>query len=126
VASVHIITRETGSGRRFIVRFRTGGRESALRHGGSFRTRRDAEHRARFIGGELAAGRLPDLNITVPVRRTFAEVAERWRASRLDHAEQTPRTPARTCGASCRPSVPVTRLTSPAPTFRSGSPRRTT
>ena len=33
--------------------------------------------------------RVPDLRIVVPVQRTFAEVAERWRASRLDHAAET-------------------------------------
>jgi len=76
--SAHIITRvRTDRGwklaadgmvgeRRYIVRYRLGGRESKLRHGGSFATKKLAEARKRFLLEEMAAGRIPDLN---PVRR---------------------------------------------------------
>jgi len=39
---------------RYVVRYRLGGR-------GSFRTRREAEERARHISGEFAARRVPNL-----------------------------------------------------------------
>ena len=48
--------------RRYLVRWRLGGRESRLRHGGSFPTRREAEARERYIRDELAAGRVPESN----------------------------------------------------------------
>jgi integrase len=51
-----------GGERRYLVRWRTGGRSSRLRHGGSFRTRREAEARLRYLRDELAAGRVPDRN----------------------------------------------------------------
>ena len=90
--SVHIVTRSTKAGsRRFYVRFRAGGREAMLRHGGVFRTKREAEMRAQWIAGELAAGRLPDLRLErAPVMvETLRAVAERWQASRIDVAEAT-------------------------------------
>lgn len=90
--SVHIVTRTTKAGeKRYFVRFRVGGRESRLRHGGTFRTKRDAEFRVQWIGGELAAGRVPDLALDrEPVQvETLRGVAERWQASRIDVAEAT-------------------------------------
>ena len=61
-----------------------------MRHGGSFALRRDAEERARYIGGELAAMREPVLRPAAPAPvRTFAEVSEAWRAARIDHAPET-------------------------------------
>jgi len=46
---------------RYVVRYRLGGRGARVRHGGSFRTRREAEERARHISGEFAARRVPNL-----------------------------------------------------------------
>lgn len=78
MGSAHIITRVRVDGRwvqhrkglegerRYIVRFRLAGRESKLRHGGSFGTEREAKARRRYLLDEMAAGRVPDLN---PERR---------------------------------------------------------
>jgi integrase len=47
--------------------------------------------RKRWIDGELAAVRVPDLSVAVEPERslTVAEAAERWQASRLDIEEST-------------------------------------
>ena len=76
---------------RYRVKCRLGGRESAHRYAGSFATRREALARQRWVSGELAAMRLPrighrDASASAP---TLAEVAERWRASRVDVTEGT-------------------------------------
>jgi integrase len=95
MASSWIVTRPTKTGgKRYRVEWRAGGRESATRYGGSFRTRREAEARRAAIAGELAALRLPDIHAlgrqpTPPKIRTLAE---RWRASRLDVAPGTMQT----------------------------------
>ncbi len=85
--------RETrGGGFRFCVRYRIGGRESALRFGGSFRTLREAKIRRDAIGGELAALRVPDVRLLAApaaTARTLATLAEAWRASRVDVAAGT-------------------------------------
>ena len=90
MASVHVITRRTKAGApRYLVRFRLGGRDTRLSHGGSFPTRRAAEQRARWIGGELAAGRVPDLDMAARSARretTLAEWGRRFVASRIDAA----------------------------------------
>jgi len=101
--SVFIVVRRKGadggwtsakSGRgidvRYVVRYRLGGRGARVRHAGSFRTRREAEERARFIAGELAARRVPELGVleiverAEPARRTVQGEAERFAASRID------------------------------------------
>lgn len=92
MASVHIARRTTTKGgRRYLVRFRTGGRDTPLRHAGSFPTRAEAEERARWVGGELAALRVPDVRAleAAPVRETLAGAATRWQASRIDIAANT-------------------------------------
>lgn len=94
MASAWVERRETRkSGTRHVVRYRIGGRESALRFGGSFLTQREAKVRRDAIAGELAALRVPDLSLIAapapaPVR-TLAAVAEAWRESRLDVADGT-------------------------------------
>jgi hypothetical protein len=50
----------------FRVFFRVGGRESVPRHGGSFRTQREALLRKRWIDGEFASLRVPDLRLLAP------------------------------------------------------------
>ena len=60
MASASITTRKTNSGgRRYVVRFRRGGRYFPIEHGGSFPTMREARIRRDLIAGELAAGRDP-------------------------------------------------------------------
>ncbi len=59
MASASITTRNTKSGKRFIVRWRNGGRAFPLQHGGSFRTLKEARARRDLIAGELVALRDP-------------------------------------------------------------------
>src|SRR6476646_7177216 len=60
--SAWIITRPTrDGGKRYRVLYRLGGRESKNRYGGSFKRKADAEARQRWILGELAARRHPDI-----------------------------------------------------------------
>lgn len=88
--SAWVAKRKTASGVRYRVMFRTGGRESAPRYGGSFGTMREANARKSWIVGEFAAMRVPDLALAVPESvATFREVAERWRSSRVDVAAGT-------------------------------------
>jgi integrase len=87
-----LIRRETSSGPRWRVLYRLGGRESSARYAGSFKTKTAALERRRWVTGELAALRVPDVRglKQEPARApTLAEAAERWRASRVDVAEQT-------------------------------------
>jgi integrase len=87
-----IVRRQTASGPRYRVLFRVGGRESAHRYAGSFQTKTDALARKRWVDGELAALRVPDLRALErkPVEaRTLRQAAEAWRASRLDVSEGT-------------------------------------
>ena len=73
------------------VLYRLGGRESALQHGGSFRTSREAKIRRDWIGGELAAGRVPNLRIFEgsSVSPRLRDIATQWQASRVDISENT-------------------------------------
>jgi integrase len=71
--------------------FRLGGRESAPRYAGAFRTMREARIRRDWIAGELAAMRVPNLRLLEPpaAAPTLAAIAEAWRTSRVDVAEGT-------------------------------------
>src|SRR5687768_14939019 len=93
MASVWIRARGTKDGGiRYRVEYRLGGRESKVRFGGSFRTKRLATLRAAWIERELAGRRLPKLRLDETARSavlTFAAAAERWRESRVDVAEGT-------------------------------------
>ena len=64
---------------------------STQRHGGSFRTEADAKKRQKWIDGEMANMRTPDLRLLVEAsdRPTLAKVAAQWRASRIDVSEAT-------------------------------------
>lgn len=92
MASTWITTRTTAGGeKRYRVEFRPGGREAPTRYGGSFKTMRLAKIRQRWIDGELANRRVPDLRSLdrgagAPM---FKQAAERWRASRVDVSEGT-------------------------------------
>jgi integrase len=90
--SVWIRRRETTAGDpRYRVEYRVGGRESRPRYAGSFLRRQDALARKRWIAGELAAMRVPDLaTLDEPIALpTLRELAERWQASRVDVRETT-------------------------------------
>jgi integrase len=91
VASVWIRTRATkDGGKRYRVEYRLGGRESVETYGGSFRTMREASIRKKWIAGELAARRVPDVtSLEQPKGPTLAEAGERWNASRFDVSENT-------------------------------------
>jgi hypothetical protein len=63
MASSFIVTRKTKTGeRRFVVRYRLGGRTWPIQHGGSFGTMKEARARRDLIAGELAAGRNPSMS----------------------------------------------------------------
>jgi hypothetical protein len=91
MASSWIERRSSSEGTRYRVRYRLGGRESARRYAGSFRTMKEARARRAYVDGELAARRVPDLAAYVepspaPLLR---EVALRWQQSRVDVREST-------------------------------------
>jgi integrase len=91
MASCWITKRTTKSGVRHRVLFRVGGADTPHRYGGSFKTLREAKLRVDFIRGELAARRVPDLTTLAepPAAPTLREMAERWRAGRVDVSETT-------------------------------------
>jgi integrase len=87
-----ITTRTTKHGeKRYRVEFRLGGREAATRYGGSFKTKREADERRRWVDGELAGRRVPDLR-ALEVERpalTLEAAYEAWQASRVDVSPAT-------------------------------------
>jgi integrase len=95
MASTLITTRHTKSGPRYVVRYRLGGRTYPLVHGGSFKTKKEASARRDLIAGELAVGRNPAIALEAmraqqpATVRTLAAVAEQYRASRVDYADET-------------------------------------
>ena len=95
MGSCHIVTRTTKAGRRYIVRYRNGGRGYALVHGGSFGRLDHARERQRLIGGWLALGLDPSQQIALQARVTgptrLGLAAQDWLASRIDLAEQSRR-----------------------------------
>jgi integrase len=108
MSSLTITTRQTGSGPRYVVRYRLGGRAYAIQHAGSFRTRKEATERRNLVAGELAAGRNPALAIAAMLARpakarTFASYATAYEASRVDLADTT----TRTVGAHLRSILPL-------------------
>jgi hypothetical protein len=86
MASSWITSRTTRRGeKRWRVEFRLGGREAPTRYGGSFKSKREADQRKRWIAGELAAKRVPDLRFAAEVGSvTVRATANRWKASRVD------------------------------------------
>ena len=93
MASASITVRTTKSGKRYVVRYRLGGRAYPIQHGGSFRTMKEARARRDLIAGELAAGRNPAGVLRAlseqPKTRTFADVFDEFIASRIDVAPAT-------------------------------------
>jgi integrase len=93
MAGAWVTRRTTASGEtRYRVRYRLGGRSARLLYAGSFTRKEDARARARWIEGELAAMRVPDLSLIAPdvvTPPTVAEIAERWQATRVGVADTT-------------------------------------
>jgi integrase len=84
MASASITVRATKSGKRYVVRYRLGGRAYPIEHGGSFPTMKEARARRDLIAGELAAGRNPAerLRAQHTPYTTVADVYETWLAKR--------------------------------------------
>ena len=49
----------TKRGKKYVVRYRVGGRAFPVQHGGSFQTMKEARARRDLVAAELAAGRNP-------------------------------------------------------------------
>ncbi len=92
MASAWVEPRKAGAGAvRYRVRYRVGGAESPIRYAGLFNTKREAKARQAWVLGQLAAMRVPDMDLLADESRapTLREAAERWLASRIDVAENT-------------------------------------
>src|SRR6476646_4852558 len=92
MASAWIERAPTKTGTSFRVKYRIGGRESVPRRAGCFRTMREAKTRRDWVAGELAAMRVPDLRLVSSSAETLRELADRWKASRVDVASGTMQT----------------------------------
>lgn len=89
VGGAWIRTRKTASGPRYQVRYRHG--SVKLKHGGSFKTRKEADARRMFILMEQAAGRDPEDSLRKAAlaqreKRTVSEWAVLYMESRADLA----------------------------------------
>lgn len=90
MASAWVRPRATKRGRRYRVEYRIGGRESSIYYAGTFARKVDADTRRAWVLGELAAMRVPDLQVVAPAPvEALREVAERWRGSRIGVSEGT-------------------------------------
>jgi integrase len=88
--SAWVERRPIGRGTSYRVKFRVGGRESVPQAAGTFSTMREARIRRDWVAGELAAMRVPQVELVAPVPAgTLKVVGDRWRASRVDVAEAT-------------------------------------
>src|SRR5262249_20883388 len=83
-AYITVRTRRTGT-KRFVVRYRVGGRETLAQHAGSFQTMKEAKLRRDLIAGELAAGRNPGVTLTALANASAPAVTMRtWTTKFLD------------------------------------------
>lgn len=91
--SCFVTLRQTKSGKRYVVRYRVGGRGFPLIHAGSFGTLREAKARREFVALELAAGRSPMHSLRTllspPARATLAERFDAFVSSRVDVSDKT-------------------------------------
>ena len=91
--SAYITSRVTTKGeKRYVVRYRRGGRGFKVEHAGSFPSQREAKIRRDFVAGELAAGRDPRKALRAAATaktRTYRDWAEAYVASRIDLADTT-------------------------------------
>jgi integrase len=71
--------------------WRSGGRESSPRYGGSFATKREATIRRNWIAGQLAAMIVPDLAALAEPEAAplLRDIARQWQTSRKDVREAT-------------------------------------
>ena len=101
-----MVVRPTASGApRYRVEYRLGGREARTRYGGSFRTKREALARRRWLESELAAMRTPDLGALkaeAPNAPTLAEAASTLAGEPRRRVRRNPR-PAPCRARSCPP-----------------------
>ena len=97
MASSWIVARPTKAGGRYRGRprhrvvYRLGGAGSPHHYGGSFATKAEALERKKWIDGELAARRVPEITTTMTVTKadTLREVAERWKARQVHVTDST-------------------------------------
>ena len=93
VGSAWITPRGEGKTRRFLVRYRAGGREAKIQHAGSFRRRADAVLREQWVSGLIAAGRGTDIPKLLRGQNaqalTVTEAGKRWLRSRIDISAHT-------------------------------------
>lgn len=85
MATVAIRARTTSTGeRRYQVRYRRGGRYTEIRAAGTFKTRRDAETRAKLISDWIAQGLDPQVELARALEpsQTVADLYAEWLASR--------------------------------------------
>lgn len=91
--SAYITVRTVKAGKRYVVRYRVGGRDTKLLHAGSFKTMKQARVRRDFVAGELAAGRDPRESLNALAEQKapalLSDVYETWKASRIDVDERT-------------------------------------
>lgn len=84
--------RTVGDGtRRFDVRYRRAGRYTKVEHGGTFKTKKEAQTRARLISEWVASGKDPraELQRVVAGGQVFRSVHTDWLASRRNVSEGT-------------------------------------
>ena len=95
MGTAYIVARGQGTSRRFLVRFKLGGREAKIEHAGSFRTKGEAVLRKQFIAGLIAAGRGADVRRALRSQGadalTVIEAGRRWLQSRIDISASTKR-----------------------------------
>ena len=90
--SAYITTRQRKAGKRYVVRYRLGGRYCPVVHAGSFKTMREAKLRRDFVAGELAAGHDPAERLSGGQPEATPSLAAHyaaWKTSRLDLDERT-------------------------------------
>lgn len=87
----YIRSRATGSGKRFDVIYRRGGRYSKVEHGGTFKTKREAEARKRTIDTWLAEAKDPRVELArfLDPGATMREAGEAWLRARRSIGDRT-------------------------------------
>jgi hypothetical protein len=93
--SAYIVARGEGPRRRFLVRYKLGGREAKIEHAGSFKRKSEAVLRRNLVAGLLAAGLGKEirarLRSTDTEAVTVTEAGKLWLRTRLDIGASTAR-----------------------------------
>jgi len=95
MASAFIEKEDRGGAARYRVRYRLGGRDTPKLQGGTFATVKLARARRDWIVGEMAAMRIPDVQLLEAGHApgvTVSEASRVWLASRVDVSEGTLKT----------------------------------